>query len=239
MFCFSTNWLMMSSVSRLAQQYMYPQAFLQPSLLLQSQLGPSAALASPYLDYSSAYSHYTHPGLEQYPYAASPSPSTGFLSYSFSPGTSAPTLTASPTPPTAMHPSLAALSAMSGPPQAFLHYPLHQPDRMQWATLSCGTDDSKQRDCWPVTSSSSSGWDWITRERVWRNQKGFKKTLSFLSFYIYIIIIIVVIVDENVPMLLSWAYDLNVFHTWQTSGTGIRRSYCCCWRQADCWRADM
>ncbi|XP_034066833.1 RNA-binding protein 38 [Gymnodraco acuticeps] len=115
----------------LAQQYMYPQAFLQPSLLLQSQLGPSAALASPYLDYSSAYSHYTHPGLEQYPYAASPSPSAGFLSYSFSPGTSAPTLTASPTPPTAMHPSLAALSAMSAPPQAFLHYPLHQPDRMQ------------------------------------------------------------------------------------------------------------
>ncbi|KAK1898413.1 RNA-binding protein 38 [Dissostichus eleginoides] len=117
--------------SELAQQYVYPQAFLQPSLLLQSQLGPSAALASPYLDYSSAYSHYAPPGLEQYPYAASPSPSAGFLGYSFSPGTSAPTLTASPTPPTAMHPSLAALSAMSAPPQAFLHYPLHQPNRMQ------------------------------------------------------------------------------------------------------------
>nr|XP_020466297.1 RNA-binding protein 24-A-like [Monopterus albus] len=40
----------------LAQQYVYPQAFLQPSLVLQSQLSPTAAaLASPYLDYSSAY----------------------------------------------------------------------------------------------------------------------------------------------------------------------------------------
>ncbi|XP_034392523.1 RNA-binding protein 38 [Cyclopterus lumpus] len=116
----------------LAQQYVYPQAFLQPSLVLQSQLSPTAAaaaaaLASPYLDYSSAYSHYAPTGLEQYPYAPSPSPSAGYLSYSFSPG-GAP---ASPTPPAALHPPLAALTAMSAAPQAFLHYPLHQPDRMQ------------------------------------------------------------------------------------------------------------
>uniref|UniRef100_A0A8D3DR44 RNA binding motif protein 38 n=1 Tax=Scophthalmus maximus TaxID=52904 RepID=A0A8D3DR44_SCOMX len=110
--------------SRLTQQYVYPQAFLQPSMVLQSQLGPSAALPSPYLDYSSAYSHYAPAGLEQYPYAASPSPSAGFLGYSFSPG-----LSASPTPPAAatVHPQLAALAA----PQAFLHYALQQPDRMQ------------------------------------------------------------------------------------------------------------
>uniref|UniRef100_A0A8D3CEY2 RNA binding motif protein 38 n=1 Tax=Scophthalmus maximus TaxID=52904 RepID=A0A8D3CEY2_SCOMX len=108
----------------LTQQYVYPQAFLQPSMVLQSQLGPSAALPSPYLDYSSAYSHYAPAGLEQYPYAASPSPSAGFLGYSFSPG-----LSASPTPPAAatVHPQLAALAA----PQAFLHYALQQPDRMQ------------------------------------------------------------------------------------------------------------
>ncbi|XP_056279468.1 RNA-binding protein 38 [Pseudoliparis swirei] len=104
----------------LSQQYVYPQAFLQPSLMLQPQLSP----ASPYLDYSSAYSHYAPAGLEQYPYA--PSPSAGYLGYSFSPGAPA-----SPTPPAALHPPLAALAAMSAAPQAFLHYPLHQPDRMQ------------------------------------------------------------------------------------------------------------
>ncbi|KAM4563484.1 RNA-binding protein 38 [Odontesthes bonariensis] len=115
-----------------AQQYVYPQAFLQPSLLLQSHLSPSAAaLTSPYLEYSSAYSPYVPTGLEQYPYTPSPSPSTGYLSYSFSPGTPTPTLTTSPTPPAAIHPPLAALTAVSTTPQAFLHYPLHQPDRMQ------------------------------------------------------------------------------------------------------------
>lgn len=119
-------------LSRLAQQYVYPQAFLQPSLVLQSQLSPTAAaLASPYLDYSSAYSHYAPTGLEQYPYTPSPSPSAGYLSYSFSPSTPAPALTASPTPPAGIHPPLAALTTMSAAPQAFLHYPLHQPDRMQ------------------------------------------------------------------------------------------------------------
>ncbi|XP_071750699.1 RNA-binding protein 38 [Centroberyx gerrardi] len=116
----------------LAQQYVYPQAFLQPSLVLQSQLSPTAAaLASPYLDYSSAYSHYAPTGLEQYPYTPSPSPSAGYLSYSFSPATPGPAITAPPTPPTPIHPPLAPLAAVSAPPPAFLHYPLHQPDRMQ------------------------------------------------------------------------------------------------------------
>ncbi|XP_040048499.1 RNA-binding protein 38 [Gasterosteus aculeatus] len=105
------------------QQYVYPQAFLHPSLVLQSQLSPTAA--APYLDYSSAYSHYAPAALEQYPYA--PSPSAGYLGYSFSPGTPAPALAASPAPAAALHPHLAALAA----PQAFLHYPLHPPDRMQ------------------------------------------------------------------------------------------------------------
>lgn len=117
---------------RLTQQYVYPQTFLQPSLLLHSQLSPTAAaLTSPYLDYSPAYTPYASTGLEQYPYTPSPSPSAGYLSYTFSPSTPAPTITASPTPPAAIHPPLAALTAVSAAPQAFLHYPLHQPDRMQ------------------------------------------------------------------------------------------------------------
>ncbi|XP_037334273.2 RNA-binding protein 38 isoform X1 [Pungitius pungitius] len=108
----------------LAQQYVYPQAFLHPSLVLQSQLGPTAAaLASPYLDYSSAFSPYAPATLEQYPYA--PSPSAGYLGYSFSLGAPAPALAASPAPAATFHPPLAALAA----PQAFLHYP--PPDRMQ------------------------------------------------------------------------------------------------------------
>lgn len=119
---------------RLAQQCVYPQAFVQPSLVLQSQLSPTASvLTPPYLDYSSAYSHYTPTALEQYPYAASPSLSAGYLSYSFSPGAPAPALSAaSPTPPAGIHPPpLTTLAAAPALPQAFLHYPLHQPDRMQ------------------------------------------------------------------------------------------------------------
>ncbi|XP_053705048.1 RNA-binding protein 38 [Synchiropus splendidus] len=117
----------------LIQQYVIPQTFLQPSLVLQSQLGPAvAALASPYLDYSSAYSHYTPTGLEQYTCTPSPSPSGGYLGYSYSPGCAAPALTTSPTPPTALHPPLAALTTASvTPPHAFFHYPLHSPDRLQ------------------------------------------------------------------------------------------------------------
>lgn len=119
---------------RFTQHYMYPQMFLHPSLLLQSPLSPAvAALASPYLDYSPAYSPYAPSGLEQYPYTPSPSPSTSYLSYSFPPGTPTPALTASPTPPVAIHPPLAALTAVSTTPQGFLHYPLHQPE---WGSSS-------------------------------------------------------------------------------------------------------
>uniref|UniRef100_A0A3P9HW38 RNA binding motif protein 38 n=1 Tax=Oryzias latipes TaxID=8090 RepID=A0A3P9HW38_ORYLA len=116
-----------------APQYIYPQALLQPGLLLQTHLAPTAAaFASPYLEYSSAYSPYAPSGLEQFPYTSSLSPSSGYFNYSFTPGTPTPALTASPTPPAAgIHPPLAALTAVSTAPQAFLHYPLQQLDRMQ------------------------------------------------------------------------------------------------------------
>ncbi|XP_061591753.1 RNA-binding protein 38 [Cololabis saira] len=114
-----------------AQQYVYPQP-LQPNLLLQSHLGPAAAaLTLPYMDCSSTYSPYAPAGLEQYPYTPSPSPSSGYLSYAFSPCTPTPALTAPPTPPAAIHSPLAALTTVSAAPQAFLHYPIHQPDHMQ------------------------------------------------------------------------------------------------------------
>ncbi|CAL1606506.1 unnamed protein product [Knipowitschia caucasica] len=108
----------------LTQHYLYPQTFLQPSVLLQSPLSSTSALASPYLDYSSVYA----PFLEQYPYTASPSPSAGgYLGYALSPGTPAPT-----NAPSALHPSLSALATVTAPPAtAFLHYPMHQPDRLQ------------------------------------------------------------------------------------------------------------
>ncbi|XP_062315264.1 RNA-binding protein 38 [Osmerus eperlanus] len=117
----------------LAQQYVYPQAFLQPSLVLGSQLSPTAGLSPPYLDYSSAYTHYTTPttGLEHYPYTPSPSPSAGYLGYSFSPAAPGLGVTGPPTPPTPAHPPLGPLSGFSAPPAAFLQFPLQQPDRLQ------------------------------------------------------------------------------------------------------------
>uniref|UniRef100_A0A3Q2ZXR5 RNA-binding protein 38 n=1 Tax=Kryptolebias marmoratus TaxID=37003 RepID=A0A3Q2ZXR5_KRYMA len=62
----------------LAQPYIYPQAFVQPSLVLPTQVSASVG-TSPYLDYSAAYAQYAHAAFEQqYPYAASPA---SFLNY--------------------------------------------------------------------------------------------------------------------------------------------------------------
>ncbi|XP_036390199.1 RNA-binding protein 38 [Megalops cyprinoides] len=100
----------------LAQQYVYPQTFVQPSLVLPSQVSP---ISSPYLDYSATYAQYASAAFEQYPYAASP----GFLGYGYAPSSS----TAAPAPVQQPHPAGAA------PPTAFIQYPPQQvqPDRMQ------------------------------------------------------------------------------------------------------------
>ncbi|XP_056128852.1 RNA-binding protein 38 [Lampris incognitus] len=116
----------------LAQQYLYPQAFIQPSLVLPTQVSTSVT-SSPYLDYSAAYTQYAQAAYEQqqYPYAASPA---GFLGYSYTPSPTAsaagPPTTA--TAPATVHPT--ALSSATGAAQAFLHYAPQQhiqPDRMQ------------------------------------------------------------------------------------------------------------
>lgn len=115
-------------VCRLAQPYIYPQAFVQPSLVLPTQVSASVS-TSPYLDYS-AYAQYAHAAFEQqYPYAASPA---SFLNYSYA---TSPTAAAGPavaaTAPATVHPSLP--SATSQAP-AFLHYAPQQhiqPERMQ------------------------------------------------------------------------------------------------------------
>lgn len=107
----------------LAQQYVYPQAFVQPSLVLPTQV--TSTVGSPYLDYSAAYTQYASAAFDQYPYAASP----GFLSYTYpTTATLGPPATATPTPvPT-------TLSMGTNPAAAaFLQYPtqpLH-PDRLQ------------------------------------------------------------------------------------------------------------
>ena len=123
--------LVFVSMCRLAQQYVYPQAYMQPSLVLPTQVSSSVS-SSPYLDYSSAYAQYAQAAFEQqYPYAASPA---GFMGYSY---TASPSASAGPasaaTAPANVHPSL---PSAAGPAPAFLHYaPQHhiQPDRMQWA----------------------------------------------------------------------------------------------------------
>lgn len=117
------------SVCRMAQPYIYPQAFVQPSLVLPTQVSTSIS-SSPYLDYSTAYTQYAQAAFEQqYPYAASPA---GFLGYSYA---TSPSATSGPaaaaTAPTTVHPTL---PSASGPAPTFLHYAPQQhiqPDRMQ------------------------------------------------------------------------------------------------------------
>ncbi|KAK2885865.1 hypothetical protein QQF64_020662 [Cirrhinus molitorella] len=98
----------------LSQPYVYPQAFLQPSLVLPAQVTSTAT--TPYLDFSTAYTQYASSAFEQYPYAASP----GFLSYMYPPGTPGPssaTNTPVPTP----------LPSIGGAPSAaFIQIPPHQ-----------------------------------------------------------------------------------------------------------------
>ncbi|XP_036388261.1 RNA-binding protein 38-like [Megalops cyprinoides] len=98
----------------LAQQYVYPQSFVQPSLVLPSQV---ASVSSPYLDYSTTYTQYASAAFEQYPYAPSP----GFLGYAYTP---------SPSAATPVHQSLPSGASVG---TTFLQYPPQavQPDRMQ------------------------------------------------------------------------------------------------------------
>ncbi|XP_072308095.1 RNA-binding protein 38-like [Eucyclogobius newberryi] len=111
--------------------YIYPQAFMQPSLVLPTQLSSSVS-SSPYLDYSAAYSQYAQAAFEQqYPYAASPA--AGYLGYSYatSPTATAAGPAAATTAPATVHSNL---PSASGPTTAFLHYAPQQhiqPDRMQ------------------------------------------------------------------------------------------------------------
>ncbi|KAG9333152.1 hypothetical protein JZ751_013410 [Albula glossodonta] len=60
-------------------QYVYPQAFMQPSVVIPQPPSASTPAASPYLDYSATYAQYSATAAsvaaaayEQYPYAASP-----------------------------------------------------------------------------------------------------------------------------------------------------------------------
>ncbi|KAG9277093.1 RNA-binding protein 38 [Astyanax mexicanus] len=104
----------------LVPQYVYPQAFVQPSLMLPSQVASS--VSSPYLDYSTAYAQYASAAFEHYPYASSP----GFVGY----GYTASTASGGPSAPT---PAQTLANAAAATP-AFLQYPPQQhlqPERMQ------------------------------------------------------------------------------------------------------------
>uniref|UniRef100_A0A8C3G726 RNA binding motif protein 38 n=1 Tax=Cyclopterus lumpus TaxID=8103 RepID=A0A8C3G726_CYCLU len=113
----------------LAQPYVYPQAYVQPSMVLPSQVSASLG-SSPYMDYSAAYTQYAQAAFEQqYPYAASPA---GFLGYSYA--TSPPATTGPSAAATTAATVHATLPSAGGPAQAFLHYAPQQhiqPDRMQ------------------------------------------------------------------------------------------------------------
>lgn len=112
----------------MAQPYIYPQAFVQPSLVLPTQISTSVS-TSPYLDYSAAYSQYAQAAYEQqYPYAASPA---SFLGYSYATTSPSATAAAAAAAQAAVHPNLSSTAATA---PTFLHYAPQQhiqPERMQ------------------------------------------------------------------------------------------------------------
>ncbi|XP_060775506.1 RNA-binding protein 38 isoform X2 [Neoarius graeffei] len=106
---------------RLAPQYVYPQAFVHPSLVLPSQVASS--LTSPYMDYTAAYAQYTS-AFEHYPYASSP----GFVGYGYTNSH----ITGPASSTTSLHQTLTNAPTATTP--AFIQYPPQQhlqPERMQ------------------------------------------------------------------------------------------------------------
>ncbi|KAI4901470.1 hypothetical protein NFI96_014936 [Prochilodus magdalenae] len=104
----------------LVPQYVYPQAFVQPSLVLPSQVASS--VSSPYLDYSAAYAQYASAAFEHYPYASSP----GFVGYGYTAATPTGGPTASTPAQTLANAATATTAFIQYPPQQHL-----QPERMQ------------------------------------------------------------------------------------------------------------
>uniref|UniRef100_A0A663MWK8 RNA binding motif protein 38 n=1 Tax=Athene cunicularia TaxID=194338 RepID=A0A663MWK8_ATHCN len=99
----------------LTPHYVYPQAIIQPSVVIPT---PVQSITSPYIDYtaaSQAYSQYTTAAYDQYPYAASPA--AGFVGYGYT-GAVQPPITAS-------NPAAPATAFVQYQPQQL------QPDRMQ------------------------------------------------------------------------------------------------------------
>lgn len=101
---------------RLTPHYIYPQAIVQPSVVIPA--APVPSLSSPYIEYtpaSPAYAQYPPAAFDQYPYAASPATAAGFVGYGY---------------PAALP---QALSAAAPAGTAFVQYqpPQLQPDRMQ------------------------------------------------------------------------------------------------------------
>jgi len=129
----------------LAQHYVYPQAYMQPSLVMPSQVA-SSVTPHQYLDqYSQAYAQYAQAAFEQqYPYAASP----GFVGYTYATSPTSSTSGSSSAGNPANSAAAAALhQGLSASTQAGHHHHHHaataaafiqyapqqhvQPDRMQ------------------------------------------------------------------------------------------------------------
>lgn len=90
----------------LAQQYVHPQALLQPGLVFPT-------VSSPYLDYTASYANYASAAFEQYPHAPSPA----FLTYSCPTGTQGQSANTTPNPFTT------SLLTGAASTTAFLHLP--------------------------------------------------------------------------------------------------------------------
>ncbi|XP_072412933.1 RNA-binding protein 38-like [Chiloscyllium punctatum] len=96
----------------LTTQYVYPQAIVQPGVILPPQL---QSVTSPFIDYTASATYAQYAAYDQYPYAASPA--AGYLGFGYS-TLQQPVVGGSPT---------TAATA------AFVQYPSQplQPDRMQ------------------------------------------------------------------------------------------------------------
>ncbi|XP_060723973.1 RNA-binding protein 38 [Tachysurus vachellii] len=106
----------------LLPQYVYPQAFVQPGLVLPSQVASS--LTSPYVDYTAAYAQCTSAAFEHYPYASSP----GFMGYGYTNSH----ITGPPSGTSSLHQTLT--NAPNAATPAFIQYPPQQhlqAERMQ------------------------------------------------------------------------------------------------------------
>lgn len=188
---------------RVPAHYVYPQAFVQPSVVIP-HVQPSAATAtaaaatSPYLDYTgAAYAQYSAAAAtaaaaaaaayEQYPYAASPAPTSYMTTAGYGYTVQQPLATAAT-------PGAAAAAA------AFSQYQPQQlqTDRMQWNSENCLKGGEQGRSPCPMKRGKFGGertkglndgcQSWVLTwqsfyQRAWRKSPKIRRQMMNIDVY--------------------------------------------------------